>query len=124
MTSEAVVSDTIRIQAARVGCVLLRNNSGVMIDATGRHVRFGLGNDSKQINAVRKSPDLIGWTCHGLFIAVETKHAGWRFNASHPDEVAQLAFLEWIMRSGGIGCFATSWLDVYHRLAIYRQLPL
>ncbi len=86
-------------------------------------VRFGLGNVSARINKVRKSSDLIGWTCKGLFIAVETKKPGWKFNPNHADHIAQLNFIEYVIRSGGIGCFATCWYDVYYRLSIYKQLP-
>lgn len=123
MTTEAPVQQEIQVQAARVGCELLRNNSGVMINRAGQPVRFGLGNVSAKLNKVRKSPDLIGWTCRGLFIAVDAKPHGWRFNPNHDDEVAQLNFMEYVIRSGGIGCFATCWYDVYYRLHLYRQLP-
>lgn len=85
-------------------------------------VRFGLGNDSAKINRARKTADLIGYTCTGRFIAVEVKRPGWRYTGKGR-EPAQLAFLEHVLRFGGIGCFATSWDDVLWWLTLYGDIP-
>lgn len=61
MKNEATTQAEIRLAAAEAGLHLFRNNSGVAFDKTGRPVRFGLGNDSAEINSVIKSGDLIGW---------------------------------------------------------------
>lgn len=120
---ETPVQHEILVQASTVGCQLMRNNSGVMINRAGQPVRFGLGNTSAKLNKKRKSADLIGFTAFGLFTAVECKPAGWKFNPKHEDHIAQLNFLEWVIRHRGIGCFATCWLDVYRWLHAYRQIP-
>ena len=111
---ELDVQHLIQIEAAKIGMILLRNNSGCLRDVTGREVRFGLGNDSKRVNEVRKSSDLIGWR-HGRFCAVECKAPGWRYRAKGR-EVAQLNFINAVLRDGGFACFATSWQDVYEAL--------
>lgn len=40
--------------------ILFRNNVGVLVDKTGRPVRYGLANESKVMNEKYKSADLIG----------------------------------------------------------------
>ena len=50
-----------------------RNNVGVLVDATGRPLRYGLANDSKALNTVLKSGDLIGWDRVGRFVSIECK---------------------------------------------------
>lgn len=120
---ETVGQHDIQIEAAKVGCQLMRNNSGVMINRAGQPVRFGLGNISAQLNKKRKSSDLIGFTYTGLFIAVEVKPRGWKFNPRHEDHRAQLNFLEYVIRHGGIGCFATKWDEVRFWLELYDQVP-
>lgn len=61
MPSETEVQAAVRLEYARRGYRLFRNNVGVLLDQTGRPVRYGLANDSPQINNVLKSSDLIGW---------------------------------------------------------------
>lgn len=104
---ETDVSAKIRIRAAHLGVILLRNNSGVGVNPNGRPVRFGLGNDSKKINKVRKSSDLIGLAPNGQFIAIETKRSGWRYRATD-EEVAQRNFLDMVIRMNGIAGFGQS----------------
>lgn len=64
--------------------VLWRNNVGVLIDKTGRPVRYGLANESKAMNNRYKSADLIGirrvtitpdmvGSVVGVFMSVEVK---------------------------------------------------
>ena len=88
MTTEAGVGKFIRLEVAKKGGLLWRNNVGAMVDQSGHMVRFGLANESKAINAKIKSsdyvgimpvelgPDHIGMTI-GQFIAIETKEPGW-----------------------------------------------
>jgi hypothetical protein len=112
--SESGVQAQLRVEAPRLSAHLWRNNSGAMTDAeTGNHVRFGLGNDSKKINDVFKSSDLIGITpvewhgrLFGVFTAVEVKKPGWTKPSSQRDR-AQKNFLDTITRCGGIATFAT-----------------
>lgn len=60
MKSESAVQADVRLATARAGDWLLRNNVGVLKDARGRPVRYGLANDSEALNAKCKSADLIG----------------------------------------------------------------
>lgn len=59
--SEQRVQSAVRLEAARKGYWLGRNNSGSLLDKRGVPVRFGLGNDSAAVNKVFKTGDLIGW---------------------------------------------------------------
>jgi hypothetical protein len=116
--SEARQQALVRIEAAKKGIHLFRNNSGAYTDDEGRLVRYGLANDSKQLNKVLKSSDLIGWrprmitpemvgTIIGQFTMREMKHEGWVFNPKDAHEVAQLAFLQLGLRDGCDASFAT-----------------
>lgn len=110
-TSEAAVQAHARLEAAKMGARLWRNQVGAFEDASGRWVRFGLANDSKAMNEVVKSSDLVGpWPVliqphHvgqviGQFAAVEVKEVGWQYTAT-PHERAQLAFGELVIKCGG-----------------------
>ena len=107
---ETQISADVRIQASRFGVILLRNNSGVGVNPAGRPVRFGLGNDSKRLNQVRKSADLIGLAPNGRFIAIETKRPGWRYRAT-AEEIAQRNFLDLVIRMNGVAGFVQSVSD-------------
>ena len=58
--SEAFAQSQVLLEAPRVGARLWRNNVGACEDKTGRIIRYGLANESKQQNAICKSSDLIG----------------------------------------------------------------
>jgi hypothetical protein len=86
--SESAVQAQARLAAAGTGTRLWRNNVGVLKDINGRPVRFGLANDSPQLNRLLKSGDLIGWRPHVVtladvgttiaqFVSVECKPEGW-----------------------------------------------
>lgn len=118
MKSESEVSQLSQIEAAKHGCILWRNNSGAFTDATGRHVRYGLGNISKKQNEKFKSTDLIGITSVlitpemvgqtiGVFTAFEVKGEGWR-EPKNIREIAQLAFIFFVKARGGIASFISS----------------
>jgi hypothetical protein len=124
MISEAAVQQQIRLEAARRNTPLLRNNNGAAVDSTGRHIRFGLGNDSAKLNKTFKSSDLIGihpvtitpemvGQTIGVFFAVEVKAPGWKFRESDERAVAQRNFGDWVARHGGIFRFATDPSEVW-----------
>lgn len=82
--TEADVQNLQRLQASQRGWRLWRNNNGAFQDATGRWVRYGLGNDSKAASAQYASADLIGVApvlitpAHvgltlGMFVSIEVK---------------------------------------------------
>lgn len=115
MTCEADVQARIRIEAAKVGLILWRNNSGVLLDKDGRPVRYGLGNDSSQVNKVIKSGDLIGIAPDGQFVSIEVKPPDWHFTG-RGRETAQDNWRKLVIRHGGTALFATSWEQVYDQI--------
>lgn len=118
--NESEIQQKIQIEAATHGSILLRNNCGAFTDATGRHVRYGLGNTSKKRNDEIKSSDLIGITTItitpqmagtrvGIFTAVECKSSDWNPNkALDRHELAQQTFTDWVKARGGFAGFAYS----------------
>ena len=96
--SESRLQQDARLAAARLGWHLWRNNSGAFEDSKGRWVRYGLANDSKNLNEVLKSSDLIGFDDAGAFTAAECKHERWEYNPNDPREVAQLNFIMLVRR--------------------------
>jgi hypothetical protein len=115
--SEGYVQSTVRLEAARKGLRLWRNNVGALLDSRGVPVRYGLANDSQQLNKVVKSGDLIGWRsllitpAHvgsriAQFVSRECKRPGWKFTGDD-HERAQLRWAEAVMSDGGDACFAS-----------------
>lgn len=115
---EASVQQRIRLLAAQNNIECWRNNSGAFKDDNGRMIRYGLANESAQINEIIKSsdliccvprlitPDMLG-TVVGVFTAVETKASDWRFSQKDKRAVAQAAFHAIVHRAGGYAGFAT-----------------
>ena len=117
--NESTNQKNIRLATNLSGGLLFRNNSGVAVfEQRGviRHVRYGLGNDSKLLNAEFKSSDLIGVTpilieprhvgrVFGVFTAVEAKSGNWIYRATER-EIAQLNFINKIRACGGIATFS------------------
>lgn len=115
--SEARAQQDVRLEAAEKGILLWRNNSGALQDAEGRWVRYGLCNDSKQLNERYKSSDLIGLRSKliepqhvgerwGVFTAREAKKPGWRYTGTDR-EVAQSNYMDLVNAMGGDAQFAT-----------------
>lgn len=123
MDSEALVQSLVRLEAPRRGVRLWRNNVGVLRDEGGRPVRYGLANDSRQLNEHIKSADLIGWRRRlitpadvGCVIAQivsrECKPADWTpcgpgSVALFAREEAQRRWAALINADGGDACFVT-----------------
>jgi hypothetical protein len=120
MKDENTVSQEVQIQARHFNCTLMRNNSGACLDATGRMVRYGLGNISAKQNAQIKSSDLIGITqikitpdmvgkTVGIFTALEVKKEAWKPEKKlDKRETAQFNFIEWVKLNGGYADFIKS----------------
>lgn len=121
-TSEAATQNRLRLNASDYGGYLWRNNNGacVAVDKETkqeRHIRYGLGNDSKKLNEVFKSSDLIGITpvkiydyhvgrTMGIFTAIECKKPGWHLTPSDKRGHGQLNFINTVQVCGGISMFA------------------
>lgn len=107
--SEEAVQAEVRLSAVKRGVQLWRNNVGVLVDATGRPVRYGLANDSKALNSKIKSGDLIGWRpvfitpemvgkVLAQFVSIECKS-----QKKHARiEKAQTAWAELVRKNGGL----------------------
>ncbi len=116
--SESNVQANVRLRAAQMNKRLFRNNVGVLQDITGRPVRYGLANESKALNEVLKSGDLIGWEpvvitpdmvgkTIARFLSVETKPEGWKPSSCSEHDRAQQAWAALVNREGGRAIFAT-----------------
>lgn len=115
-TPESEVSKAVRLEAAGLGHVLWRNNVGAAQNEAGQWFRYGLANDSKQMNKITKShdlvgikrvlitPELVGQTI-GQFMCRETKRADWKWTASKR-ELAQAHYGELVSSMGGDSGFA------------------
>lgn len=118
LSSEARVQSMVRLEAAHCGVWLTRNNVGVLMDAKGRPVRYGLANESKAQNMVIKSGDLIGFRRRVIvsrdvgahiaqFVSRECKHEGWKPSRSDKHEAAQTQWRDFININGGDAAFAS-----------------
>lgn len=116
--SEAAVQTEIMVRASELGMRLWRNNVGACVDANGNHLRYGLANSSKQMNASLKSSDLIGikpvlitedmvGTVIGQFCSVEVKREGWKRSMKNTRENAQAKWIALITSLGGSAKFST-----------------
>lgn len=114
--SEAAVQQNLRLEGARKGVRLFRNNVGGTYDDDGNFIRYGLANESEQVNKVIKSADLIGIRpvlitaemvgYHiGQFVSREAKPGNWRYTGTER-EAAQLAWAQLIISLGGDAAFA------------------
>lgn len=115
--SEAFADSQVVLEGGRKGVMLWRNNVGVLEDANGRPVRYGLANESKTMNEVIKSCDRIGirpvlitpqmaGLTIGQFVGREIKAPGWKFTGRGREQ-AQLRFCELVCSMGGDAGFAT-----------------
>lgn len=118
MSSESRTQSELRLLAAENHHKLFRNNSGACTDDTGRLIRYGLGHDSAALNARYKSSDLIGLTriliqphhvgrVMGIFTALECKGSDFKGVPRNDRERAQDAFIQDIIRHGGIAGFVS-----------------
>lgn len=128
--SEANVQARVRLEAARKGIHLWRNNSGAGSVVNPKQlcprckplartfIRWGLGNDSPRVNEVVKSADLIGWRRRLItfddvgktiaqFVSRECKREGWRYSGT-PEETAQNRWHALVLRDGGDSAIVNS----------------
>lgn len=121
--NEEAIKQRVRLRLSELGRVNWRNNVGAATDTTGRVIRYGLGNDSAQLNARYKSSDLIlidpvfitpemVGSVIGRFGAIETKRSDWHMTPGDDRAIAQLAWINIVRQYGGVGGFARSAGDV------------
>ena len=117
MFKEAALQKRVRLQYAEMGILLWRNNVGACVDERGNYIRYGLANESKQMNRRIKSSDLIGINpivitnamvglTIGQFIALECKHPGWIYKGVD-QEMAQQNYINLVKSKGGYATFIT-----------------
>lgn len=110
--SEARVQSEVRLAAPRANLLLFRNNVGALLNENGRPIRYGLANDSKQMNQHIKSADLVGirrvlitqahlGTVIGQFASVECKWRGWQEGEDKKREKAQKEWATLVQSWGG-----------------------
>jgi hypothetical protein len=120
---ETPVQQRLRLRLSELGRVNWRNNNGACYDENGRLIRFGLGNDSEELNRNFKSSDLIGinpvfitpdmiGTVIGQFLAVESKASDWHMTPGDHRAHAQLAWHNIVRQYGGLAGFATGPDDI------------
>ena len=127
MTSEAAVQNHVRLNIANAGGVVWQNNVGACKDETGRMIRYGLCNESKQLNERIKSSDLIGIVpiliqphhvgrVMGIFTAVECKAPDWRMIPSDSRAEAQARFHKIVKDIGGYAGFVRNQTEMWELL--------
>jgi hypothetical protein len=122
---ESTVQNLTRVEHCKLtNGLCYRNNSGAFIDENGRQVRFGLGNDSSQLNKQIASSDLIGatpeWVYHpvrgwcwlAVLTAYECKPEGWHLRPSDKRGLAQQRFIDIVRSVGGYAGFVTDPQDI------------
>lgn len=109
--SEAGVQSRVRVEASQRGIYTWRNNVGAGRVDGNRFMRWGLANDSSQLNEKIKSGDLIGLRplritgdmagkVVGQFVSRECKHGAWKPDGS-VECMAQMAWATLINLNGG-----------------------
>ena len=125
-TPEAKASQSVRLRATAWGARVFRNNSGVLLNEVGVPVRFGVGNESKEINKKMKTGDFIGWTPItitqdmvgkqvAVFTNIEAKAVGFKHRKTYPAgsrENGQQNFNNIVNLANGIAGFAADNNDV------------
>lgn len=116
-SSESHIQSLVKLEASQKGCRLWRNNVGASYLQDGSFIRYGLANESKAVNSIVKSADLIGirpvkitpelvGRTIGQFISREVKAGHWNYTGlAH--EKAQLRWAELIISFGGDAKFVT-----------------
>lgn len=122
---ESTVQNLTRVEHVKAtNGQIWRNNSGAYVDEHGRMVRYGLANDSKQLNDQIKSSDLIGITptlitpqmvgyALGVFTAYECKPEGWHLRPGDKRGLAQQRFHDIVRQACGYAGFVTDPHDIY-----------
>ena len=92
--TESDIQRSIMLALSQAGCLIWRNNSGILKNPAGIPIKFGIGNPG--------GSDLIGIAPGGRFIAIEVKTPKGR---ATPE---QIRFIEAVKKHGGIAGIARS----------------
>lgn len=92
--TESDIQRSIMLALSQAGCLIWRNNSGILKNPAGIPIKFGVGNPG--------GSDLIGIAPGGRFIAIEVKTPRGR---ATPE---QIRFIEAVKKHGGIAGIARS----------------
>lgn len=127
-TSEGAAQQRVRLAAAKAGALCWRNNVGATpakcsnCGVKRQPVRYGLANDSPQVNEGIKSADLIlaiprvitydmvGKTI-AQFGSIEVKAPGWVYTGKE-QEPGQIAWAALIASKGGYAVFSTGEIEL------------
>lgn len=120
---ETPVQQRVRLRLGDLGRPAWRNNVGACYDQTGRLIRYGLANDTAEMNKQMKSGDVI--TCNpilitqemvgtviGQFVSIECKRSDWHLTTGDEHGQAQLRWQQLVRRYGGAAGFANEADDV------------
>lgn len=133
MSNESSVQTGIMLAAPSMDARLLRNNCGVMQDARGNFVHYGVGgNGGADLIGwvqVKITPEMVGRTV-AIMASVEAKSKDWRppgpvAMASGGKDAkrweAQCNWRDAILKAGGIACVAQSPLDVAQAIEGFKR---
>lgn len=108
--SETALLNAIRLDAVKLGCTLWRNNVGRLRTDKGTYIQFGL---------CVGSSDLVGFTMidgRAIFTAIEVK-----MPRKKPTK-EQIAFVDAVVKAGGIATVAYSIDGVKDAIAAYDRM--
>lgn len=91
---EQNIQRLIMLALSEAGCLVWRNNCGMLKNEAGIPIKFGLGNPG--------GSDLIGLTSNGRFFAIEVK------TPTGKPTKQQLNFIEQVKSKGGLAGIARS----------------
>jgi hypothetical protein len=117
MKSESTIQAEIRMKASSQGIRLWRNNVGCAKTDHG-FIRYGLANETPEMNRKIKSADLIGITPYtvkqedvgrvlGVFTSIEVKREGWKTSGKERDS-GQSMWMKIVQSLGGIAKIISS----------------
>ena len=112
--TEAAVQSEVRLEAAAKGIHLFRNNVGVLRDAQGRPVRFGLHPGSGDLigwRSVRITPDMVGRLL-AVLASVEVK------TATGKPRSDQVHWAKQVLDAGGFAGIARNTAQARHILGL------
>ena len=116
MANESPLLRSIQIALSRIGARVFRNNVGVLKDARGRHVRYGLAVGSSDLIGwapVKVDESMVGKTL-AVFMAVEVKAGRTRVSKGQED------FLAAVRTAGGIAVVARGESEVVAAISLLR----